>query len=51
MLEYDQNLPQEFSHSPKRVGIGVQAIALALAAALLIYALVILLPVISRYQV
>jgi hypothetical protein len=51
MLEYDQNLPQEFAHAPKRVGMGVQMIALALAAALLIYALVVLLPVISRYQV
>lgn len=51
MLEYDQNLPQEFDHKPGRIGTGVLAIALALATVALVYALVTLLPVISRHQV
>jgi hypothetical protein len=52
MLEYDQNLPQEFAHEQKkRTGGGLQWIALALAAALLIYALIIFLPIISHLQI
>jgi hypothetical protein len=51
MIEYDPNLPQEFSHRPKRSGASVQIIVLALAAAFLLYALVALLPLVSRYQV
>ncbi len=53
MLEYDQNLPQEFSHtrSRSRVGTGLQAVALALAAALLVYALIVFLPIVSHYRV
>ena len=52
MLEYDQNLPQEFAHEQrKRAGGGLQWIALALAAVVLVYALVVLLPIISQYQI
>jgi hypothetical protein len=51
MIEYDPNLPQEFSHAPKRASGGAMLIALALAAAFLVYALVALLPLISRHQV
>lgn len=51
MLEYDQNLPQEFDHQPQRGGAGLQWFALALAAVVLVYALVVLLPIISHYQV
>ena len=51
MIEYDPNLPQEFGHMPKRTGARVQIIVLALAAVFLLYALVALLPLISRYQV
>jgi hypothetical protein len=51
MLEYDQNLPQEIGHKPSRVTYGLQVLALALAACLLVYALVILLPIVSHYRV
>jgi hypothetical protein len=51
MLEYDPNLPQEFSHKPSRVGTSLQIVALALATALLVYILLVLLPLISRLQV
>jgi hypothetical protein len=51
MLEYDQNLPQELGHKPSRFNAGLQVIALALAAILLVYALVVLLPLIAHYQV
>jgi hypothetical protein len=51
MLEYDQNLPQEIAHKPNRVHAGLQAIALALAAVVLVYALIVLLPIISHYRV
>jgi hypothetical protein len=51
MLEYDQNLPQEFNHKPSRVGTGILAIGLALATISLVYALVVLLPLIARLQV
>jgi len=51
MLEYDQNLPQELGHKPSRFSAGLQVITLALAAVVLIYALVVLLPIISHYQV
>jgi hypothetical protein len=51
MIEYDPNLPQEFSHTPKRTSTSAMVIALALAAVFLVYALVFLLPLVSRYQV
>jgi hypothetical protein len=51
MLEYDQNLPQDFSHKPSRVGAGLLVIALALATVLLVYALIAFLPIISHYRV
>ena len=51
MLEYDQNLPQEFAHKPKRVGTGLLTLVLALAAGLLVYALIAILPLISRHQI
>ena len=51
MLEYDQNLPQEMDHKPRRVSFGLQVVALALAAILLVCALVILLPIVSHYRV
>ena len=38
-MEYDQNLPQEFSHQPKRHGAGAVIIAVALAAVFLLFAL------------
>ena len=39
MIEYDPNLPQEFSHMPKRASASVLIIALALAAVFLLSAL------------
>ncbi len=51
MLEYDQNLPQEFGHKPKRMGTGAMIVVLALATVVLVYALVVFLPIISHYQV
>ena len=51
MLEYDPNLPQEFGPMPKRARSSFLIIALALATVLLVYALVALLPIVSRYQV
>ena len=30
MLEYDQNLPQEFAHKPKRMGTGSMVVVLTL---------------------
>jgi hypothetical protein len=50
MIEYDQNLPQSFSQEKNRIRGGGLVIALALAAALLVYALVTLLPFVSRHQ-
>jgi len=50
MLEYDPNLPQEFGHMRKRTGGGLLVFALALATVLLVYALIALLPIVSRYQ-
>jgi hypothetical protein len=50
MIEYDQNLPQTFSQEKKRASGGGLVIALALAAALLVYALITLLPFVSRHQ-
>jgi hypothetical protein len=49
MLEYDPNLPQEFGHM-KRTGRGLLVFALALATVFLVYALIALLPIVSRYQ-
>jgi hypothetical protein len=51
MLEYDQNLPQEFAHKPKRMGTGAMVVVLTLATVVLVYALVTLLPIISHYRV
>jgi hypothetical protein len=51
MLEYDQNLPQELDEKPKRMSVGVMITILALAGAILVYALIVLLPFISRHQV
>ena len=51
MIEYDPNLPQEFSHMPKRTSASVMIIVLALAAVFLVYALVALLPLVSRHQI
>ncbi len=51
MLEYDQNLPQEFAHKPKRMGTGSMVVVLTLATVVLVYALVTLLPIISHYRV
>ena len=51
MLEYDPNLPQEFGHMPKRARASFLGLALALATVLLVYTLIALLPVVSRYQV
>lgn len=51
MLEYDQNLPQEFSHKPRRISTGAMIVALVFATVVLVYALIVLLPVISHYQV
>jgi hypothetical protein len=51
MLEYDPNLPQEFGHIRKRTGAPLVIVALALATVLLVYALIALLPLVSRYQV
>ncbi len=48
MLEYDQNLPQEFAHKPKRMGTGAMVVVLTLATVVLVYALVTLLPIIFR---
>lgn len=39
MLEYDQNLPQEFGHKPDRLHAGLQAIVLTLTVVALVYAL------------
>ena len=39
MMEYDQNLPQEFSHQPKRPGASLVIIAAALAGVFLLSAL------------
>ena len=50
MLEYDPNLPQEFGPAPKRARGGLLVIALALATVLLVFALVALLPLVSRYK-
>jgi hypothetical protein len=49
MLEYDPNLPQEIGH-PKRGKAGLLVLALLLATVLLVYALITLLPVVSRYK-
>jgi hypothetical protein len=51
MLEYDQNLPQEFGHQQKRMGTGVMILLLAAATVLLVYALVVLLPIVSHYKI
>lgn len=51
MLEYDQNLPQEFAHKPKRMGTGAMVVVLTMATVVLVYALVTLLPIISHYRV
>lgn len=51
MIEYDPNLPQEFSPMPKRGSGSLLIIALALATVFLLYALIALLPVVSRLQV
>lgn len=51
MIEYDPNLPQEFGHVPKRARASFLVFALALATVFLLYALVALLPIVSRYQV
>ena len=51
MIEYDPNLPQEFSHMPKRASARVLIIALALATLFLLYALIALLPLVSRHQI
>jgi cell division protein FtsL len=51
MLEYDQNLPQEFANKPKRIGTGTMVVLLTLATVVLVYALVTLLPIISHYRV
>jgi hypothetical protein len=51
MLEYDPNLPQEFGQVPKRARARVMIIVLALATIFLVYALVTLLPFISRHQI
>jgi hypothetical protein len=51
MLEYDQNLPQELGHKPGRFHAGLQVVALALAAIVLVYALIVLLPIVSHYKV
>ena len=50
MIEYDPNLPQEFSHTPRRANASTMLIVLALAAVFLVYALVALLPFVSRHQ-
>jgi hypothetical protein len=39
MTDYDPNLPQEFAHMPKRRGLGVVMIILALVAAFVLSAL------------
>lgn len=51
MLEYDQNLPQEFAHKPRRMSTGGMIVVLTLATVVLVYALVVLLPIVSHYQV
>jgi hypothetical protein len=51
MLEYDSNLPQSVGQPLNRArSVGLVA-AFALGAVLLVLALVVLLPVISRYQI
>jgi hypothetical protein len=39
VMEYDQNLPQEFGHQPKRPGASAAFFAVALAAVFLLFAL------------
>ncbi len=51
MLEYDQNLPQEFGHKPKRMGTGAMIVVLSLAVIVLVYALIVFLPIVSHYRV
>ena len=50
MLEYDPNLPQEFGRPPSRTKSRLLVVILVLAAVVLMYALVALLPLVSRYQ-